>query len=165
MKKSSAIDLDYEGASDMEERTAPGLKTKWSAIGVELRLNPITKGDKLEKLFGKKSQAVLAKKAMDYPDGFSVLGYFKGKYESNYFFVNDAEVDKALLQVLQNFDADERAAEYKKIQKQILSHYTIIPLFFGSEASGLWSSKVKSVPSHPLGIHTLPLESVEMSGE
>lgn len=164
-KRSISIDLDYEGVSDMEERTAQWLKKKWAALGVDLRLNPITKGEKLEKLFGKKSQAILAKKAMDYPEGFSVLGYFKGKYESNYFYVNDPEVDKSLLQVLQIFDPAKRAERYREIQKQILRHYTIIPMFFGSEASGLWSAKVKSVPSHPLGVHTLPLESVEMSKE
>jgi oligopeptide transport system substrate-binding protein len=165
LKRPITIELDYEGASDMEERTAQWLKKKWAGLGVELRLNPIAKGEKLEKLFGKKSQAILAKKAMDYPEGFSVLGYFKGKYESNYFYVNDSEVDKSLLQVLQIFDSDARAERYKQIQKQILKHYTIIPMFFGSEASGLWSAKVKSVPSHPLGVHTLPLESVEMSAE
>lgn len=164
-KRPISIELDYEGASDMEEKTAQWLKKRWAELGVELRLNPITKGEKLEKLFGKKSQAILAKKAMDYPEGFSVLGYFKGKYESNYFYVNDSEVDKSLLQVLQIFDSAARAEKYKQIQKQILKHYTIIPMFFGSEASGLWSPKVKSVPSHPLGVHTLPLESVEMSTE
>lgn len=161
--KKFVIELDYEKTSEMEEHTAQFLKKKWSDLGVELKLNPLSKSDKLGRLFGKKSQAILAKKAMDYPDGFSVLGYFKANYESNYFYVNDKEIDSALVKVVQTFDAEKRASEYKKIQKDILGHYTIIPLFFGSEASGLWSDRVKFVPSHPLGIHTLPLESVEMS--
>lgn len=161
----ATIEVDYEGASNLEEKTAQLLKRKWAALGIELKLNPLPKGDKLQRLFGKKSQAIIARKAMDYPDGFSVLGYFKGKYESNYFYVSDKAVDEALLKVLQIFDSEKRAEQYKRIQKQILGHYTIIPLFFGSEASGLWSKRVKSVPSHPLGIHTLPLETVEMSEE
>ena len=130
-----------------------------------VKLNPLSKGEKLQRLFGKKSQAIIARKAMDYPDGFSVLGYFKGKYESNYFYVDDKAVDTALLNVIQIADPEDRANAYKDIQKKILAHNTVIPLFFGSEASGLWSRRVKSVPSHPLGIHTLPLESVEMSVE
>ena len=158
------IELDYEGASALESQTAELLKKKWAALGIDLKLNPLSKSIKLEKLFGKKSQAIIARKAMDYPEGFSVLGYFKGKYESNYFYVDDPAIDTALLHVLREFDTDVRARQYKEIQKKILAHYTIVPLFFGSEASGLWSKRVKSVPSHPLGIHTLPLESVEMSG-
>lgn len=163
-KKRRTIELDYEGASALESATAELLKKKWMPLGIDLKLNPLTKSVKLEKLFGKKSQAIIARKAMDYPEGFSVLGYFKGKYESNYFYVDDPAIDTALLHVLREFDSEKRARQYKEIQKKILAHYTIIPLFFGSEASGLWSKRVKSVPSHPLGIHTLPLESIEMSG-
>lgn len=161
--KKFVIELDYEQTSEIEERTAQYLKKTWSLLGIELKLNPMSKGDKLSRLFGKGSQAILAKKAMDYPDGFSVLGYFKANYESNYFYVNDKNIDKALAKVVQVFGPEKRALEYKEIQKAILAHYTIIPLFFGSEASGLWSARVKFVPSHSLGIHTLPLESIEMS--
>ncbi len=164
-RKNIVVELDYEGASNLEEKTAQFLKEKWAPLGVTLKLNPISKGEKLQRLFGKKSQAIIARKAMDYPDGFSVLGYFKGKYESNYFYVDDKAVDAALLNVIQIVEPDARANAYKEIQKKILAHNTVIPLFFGSEASGLWSRRVKSVPSHPLGIHTLPLETVEMSVE
>lgn len=164
-RKNLNIELDYEGASNLEEKTAQFLKAKWAPLGVTLKLNPLSKGEKLQRLFGKKSQAIIARKAMDYPDGFSVLGYFKGKYESNYFYVDDKSVDAALLSVIQIVEPEARANAYKEIQRRILAHNTVIPLFFGSEASGLWSRRVKSVPSHPLGIHTLPLESVEMSVE
>lgn len=165
LSKPIVIEMDYEGASNLEEKTAHFLKEKWALLGVTVKLNALSKGEKLQRLFGKKSQAIIARKAMDYPDGFSVLGYFKGKYESNYFYVDDKAVDSALLNVIQIVDPEDRANAYKDIQKKILAHNTVIPLFFGSEASGLWSRRVKSVPSHPLGIHTLPLESVEMSVE
>ena len=84
---------------------------------------------------------------MDYPDGFSVLGYFKGNYESNYFYVNDKKIDTALAKVIQIFDSEKRAAEYKRIQNEILAHYTIIPLFldlrrqaYGAIGSNLFRS-------------------------
>ena len=162
-KIKASIQLDYEKSSDLEEKTAQFLKVKWAKLGIEITLNPLSKGEKLQRLFGKKSQAILARKAMDYPDGFSVLGYFKGNYESNYFFVNDPKIDQALAEVLQTFDSAKRAEKYKAIQRDILKEHTLIPLFFGSDASGLWSDKVKSVPAHPLGYHTLPLESVQMN--
>lgn len=162
LKKKITITFDFEGDSDLERGLVAELKKTWGPLGIEIKENPLSKGEKLHRLFGKKCEAILGKKGTDYPDGFSVLGYFKGNYESNYFFVNDPVIDKELLSVLQTFDSGARETEYRKIQQKILAHHTLIPLFFGSEASGLWSRKVKFVPSHPLGAHTLPMETVEV---
>ncbi len=156
------IELDFEETSEIEQRAAQNIKGIWSSLGLEVRLNPMPKSEKLQRLFGKKSQAIIARKAMDYPDGFSVLGYFKGNYDSNYFYVNDPAVDKALVEIVREADVEKRAGAYKALQLEILKNHTVVPLFFGSEASGLWSKNLKSVPSHPLGYHTLPIETVEM---
>jgi ABC-type transport system substrate-binding protein len=162
LKTKLTLTLDFEGTSELERGIVAELKRAWAPLNIEITENPLTKGEKLQRLFGKKSQIILGKKGTDYPDGFSVLGYFKGNYESNYFFVNDPVIDRSLLEALEIFDADKREREYQEIQKRILAHHTLIPLFFGSEASGLWSHKVKFVPSHPLGSHTLPMETVEV---
>jgi len=162
LKKKFVVQLDFESASDFERGIVAELKKTWGPLNIEIKENPLTKSAKLQRLFGKTCEAILGKKGTDYPDGFSVLGYFKGNYDSNYFFVNDPTIDRSLLAVLQNFSATGREAEYKEIQKKILEHHTLIPLFFGSEASGLWSRKIKFVPSHPLGSHTLPMETVEV---
>lgn len=156
------IELEYEKTSEIEQRIVDFLKIKWLHPKINLKVVPLSKSDKLTRMFQKKSQAVIGRKSIDYPDGYSVLTYFKGNYESNYFQVNDPEVDRALLDVVQIFDPKLRENGYKEIQKKILRHYTIVPLFFGSEASGLWSEKVLSVPSHSMGYHTLPIESIEM---
>jgi ABC-type transport system substrate-binding protein len=113
-------------------------------------------------MFNKESDAVIGRKGVDYPDGLSVLTYFKGKYEANYFHVNDPKTDSAIAEATKEFNTEKRIQKYKDIQIQILKYYTNIPLFFGSRASGLWSQKVKSVPSHPMGFHTMHLEAVEM---
>lgn len=157
-----AVDLEYEKTSDLEIKIANFLKEKWVHPKIDLKLVPLTKREKLDRMFQKKSQAVIGRKSIDYPEGYSVLTYFKGNYETNYFQVNDPEVDAALLEVVQMFDSKTREQGYKEIQKKILRHYTVVPLFFGSEASGLWSGKVLSVPSHSMGYHTLPVESIEM---
>jgi len=68
-----------------------------------------------------------------------------------------------LVSALRVFDSHKREAQYREIQKQILKKWTIIPLLFGSEASGLWSQKLRTVPAHPFGYHMLPMESVEMA--
>lgn len=162
--KKISFQLDFDPSSDVEKSTAEFLKDAWASDSVEVQLNPLSKAEKLQRMFGKTSQAVLGRKGIDYPDGFSVLTYFKGKYSSNYFQVDDPEVDAAIERTLEDFDPQARAVRYKKIQLQILRHYTMIPLFFGSQASGLWSRKVKAVPSHPMGSHTMHLETLEMRG-
>lgn len=160
--KKVSFQLDFDPSSDVEKSTAEFLKGAWESDLVEVRLNPLSKAEKLQRMFSKTSQAVLGRKGIDYPDGFSVLTYFKGKYSSNYFHVDDPEIDAAIEGTLKDFDPQARAVRYKKIQLQILRHYTMIPLFFGSQASGLWSHKVKAVPSHPMGSHTMHLETLEM---
>lgn len=158
----TTIELEYEVTSEIEQKIVDFLKIKWNHPNIDIKAVPLSKTEKLGRMFQTKSQAVVGRKSVDYPDGYSVLTYFKSNYESNYYQVNDPEVDAALLDVLQMFDPEKREQGYKQIQKNILRHYTVIPLFFGSEASGLWSDKVLSVPSHSMGYHTLPVESIEM---
>jgi ABC-type oligopeptide transport system substrate-binding subunit len=115
-------------------------------------------------MFSKKAEATIGKKGTDYPDGYSVLTYFKGKYEANYFHVDDPAIDSAISSATREFNLGKRTEIYKNIQKQILRHFTNVPLYFGSQACGLWSPTVAAVTSHPLGFHTMPFESIEMRG-
>ena len=154
--------LDFEQDSDTERKIAEYLKSIWSTSKIQVTLNPLSKKDKLTRMFTRKSEAVIGRKGVDYPDGFSVLTYFKGKYESNYFHVNDTKIDLSISEALAEFNQDKRDELYRKIQISILKHFTNIPLFFGSQASGLWSNKVKLVPSHPIGFHSMQLETIEM---
>jgi len=154
--------LDYEEGSESEKKIAEFLAKKWTTKNIQVELNPLSKLKKLERMFSKQSDAVIGRKGVDYPDGLSVLTYFKGKYEANYFHVNDPKIDLAIAEATKEFNTEKRIQKYKDIQIQILKYYTNIPLFFGSRASGLWSQKVKSVPSHTMGFHTMHLEGVEM---
>lgn len=154
--------LDYDPSSPVEKVIADYLGKLWTNDKIKVVLNPLTKREKLQRMFGKKSEAVLGRKGIDYPDGFSVLTYFKGKYDSNYFFVDNPKIDSSIAEALKESDANIRVDLYKKIQFQILKKHTLIPLLFGSEASGLWCSKVKRMPSHPMGYHTIPFETIEM---
>lgn len=160
--KKISFKLDYVLDSVMGKLTAEWLRDQWSSEKIEVVLNGLTRGEQLQRMFEKKAEATVGRKGIDYPDGFSVLTYFKGQYSSNYFHVEDKNLDTAIAQSLQELNSDKRTAEYKDIQRLILKHYTNIPLFFGSQASGLWSEKVKQVPSHPMGIHTTPFEIIEM---
>lgn len=158
-----SVDLEYREDSQLEKAIATHLKKIWETALLRINLRPLSTLDKLGRMFGGKSQAIIGRKLVDYPDGYSVLGYFKSGYEYNYFHVNDKKIDEAITQASAILDLETRRKKYQDIQKMILAHDTVIPLFFGSSASGLWSENVKYVPSHPLGYHTLPLETVEMA--
>jgi ABC-type transport system substrate-binding protein len=154
--------LDYLANADFDKKLALYLKEKWTTDKIEVILNEVQRGDKLTRMFSKTAEATVGKKGTDYPDGYSVLTYFKGKYESNYFHVDDPKIDSMIAMASQEFDQAKRAKLYQEIQEAIIGHYTNIPLYFGSPASGLWSDKVESIPAHPLGFHTMPYETILM---
>ena len=160
--KKISFKLDYLTNSDFDKKLAVYLKDKWTSDKIEVVLNEVQRDDKLTRMFTKTAEATVGRKGTDYPDGYSVLTYFKGKYESNYFHVDDPKIDAMISKATQEFNQDKRAKLYQEIQIAILGHYTNIPLYFGSTASGLWSDKVESIPAHPLGFHTMPYETILM---
>jgi ABC-type oligopeptide transport system substrate-binding subunit len=163
--KKVSFKLDYLANSDFDKKLAVYLKHKWDSKNIEVLLNEVPRGEKLNRMFGKTAEATVGRKGTDYPDGFSVLTYFKGKYEANYFHVNDSRIDQMIANSAQEFNQSKRAKLYEKIQLEILKHHTNLPLFFGSIGSGLWSNKVETIPSHPMGFHTMPYETILMRSE
>jgi oligopeptide transport system substrate-binding protein len=160
--KKISFKLDYLANAEFDKKLAVYLREKWTSENIEVVLNEVPRGEKLTRMFSKTAEATVGRKGTDYPDGYSVLTYFKGKYESNYFHVDDPKIDAMIAKASQEFDQGKRAKLYQEIQVAILGHYTNIPLYFGSTASGLWSDKVESIPAHPLGFHTMPYETVLM---
>tara|TARA_B110001454_G_scaffold219192_1_gene251180 strand:- start:63700 stop:65136 length:1437 start_codon:yes stop_codon:yes gene_type:complete len=160
-KKVSFV-LDYLAGSDFDKKLAEYLKEKWTTDKIEVVLKEFSRGEKLTRMFSKTAEATVSRKGTDYPDGYSVLTYFKGKYESNYFHCDDPKIDAMIASSAKEFSQEKRARKYQDIQKLILAHYTNIPLYFGTPASGLWSDKVEMIPAHPLGFHTMPFETILM---
>jgi ABC-type transport system substrate-binding protein len=161
--KAMNITLDYMEGDVTDQQIASYLKNSWEKWGIKVILHGYNTTDYLERLFKAESAAILGKKGMDYPDGFSTLGYFQKSYPGSYFHVADNEIDMLIQRAAGEFDDSIRIAFYREIQKKILRHYTIIPITFGSPESGLWSNRVEFTPSHPMGFHTIPLEMIEMS--
>ena len=154
-----------DGGSSIQKIVADYLKEIWGIAGINVTLKPLPKGEKLKRMFEKTCEACIGEKGLDYPDGFSVLTYFKSGYPSNYFQVEDKGVDLAIENAARTTNQAQREIQYRETQVKILEHFTVIPLFFGSQASGLWSPRVKYVPSHPMGFHVLPLETVELRSD
>lgn len=156
------INLEYDPESKTHQKLYPYLKQVWEKAGIKVTLKPLSKKDLLDKLFSSQCEVCIGQKGLDYPDGFSVLTYFKSGYPSNYFHVNDPAIDKLINEAGKILDRTERENTYREIQRKVLSQHTLVPLAFGSEASGLFSSKIKTVPPHVMGLHMLPFETIEM---
>lgn len=107
---------------------------------------------------------IIQSKFLDYPDGLSVLTYFRSNYSANTFFINDRAVDSLLDKAIAELDLAKRVSLYRDVQKKILNHKIVVPLLFGSDNRGLWHPSVHAVPAHPLGIQGLPFESIMVSG-
>jgi oligopeptide transport system substrate-binding protein len=160
--KQGLVTLTHLKNDAVATSTVNALKQAWDNGDFNIQFDPVDAGELLHRMFTGKFELILGSKGIDYPDGYSVLTYFKSGYESNYFHVRSAEIDADIEGLVTTFDHAEREAKYRRLQIKILEKFTVIPLFFGSPASGMWSPKVAKVPAHPMGLHTLPFETLEM---
>jgi ABC-type transport system substrate-binding protein len=156
------IKLEYASGNPYDERVADLLVSMWAHPNLKVEKHPMPARDLLKLTFARAGSVTLRGRGLDYFDGYSVLAYFRGDFQDNYYHIKDSEIDRALDSVVTVADSEHRTREYAKVQHLILEHYTVVPLTFGSLASGLWSPATKSVPAHPGGIQTLPFEMIEM---
>jgi len=154
--------LQFQKDHPILVETAHFLKSIWESQTLKINLVPLTKAEYLQKMFASQGEIIIGAKGIDYYDGYSELTYFRSGYIGNYFHLHSPLVDRQLDGAVRILAAEARAERYKFIQEAILQEYTVIPLMFGSQGSGLWSNRVKTIPPHPIGLHGLPLETLEM---
>jgi ABC-type oligopeptide transport system substrate-binding subunit len=160
--KSPPLELSYSIGSGVSRPLAEGLARQLEAKGIKIRLVEKEIKELLKLMFSKQGEIVIGGKGLDYFDSHSILSYFRSGISSNYFHVDDKEIDRMLTNhAAENSEVTARTLS-KNIQKAVIHSATVLPLVFGSNASGLWSAKLKSVPAHPGGIQTLPFETIEM---
>lgn len=162
-KIKGTINLEYISSNPVHVKLQSFLRAKWEEIGVKVNVKPMEKRTQLERVFGSQCEVCIGQKALDYADGYSVLTYFKSEIPANYFHVKSKAIDAMIDAAGMILDRSERESRYREVQKAILNEQTFIPVAFGTEASGLWGPKVKSVPPHVIGFHMLPFEGIEMA--
>jgi ABC-type transport system substrate-binding protein len=138
------------------------LQAAWANLFSKLNIRVVPAAKLFGLGIGPDSQIKFGARGIDYPDGISVLNYFRSNFDGHIGFLKDKRLDRRISNLTSIRDSDERIKAYKEVQISILKSYTVIPLMFGSGASGLWNSKFKSVPPHPMGGHTIPFEILEM---
>ncbi len=141
------------------------IRKELKKINISFHINKISIEQYLEKIKSKKFDLMVRSKFLDYPDAISILTYFRSKYSSNTFFVESKKVDDLLDRSMAELSIEKRSRIYIDIQNEILAQRTVVPLVFGSDNLGLWSSKLNSVPAHPLGIQGLPFEELVSLGK
>ena len=160
-KETTVISLLVNKNNTLHMQVSHFLQEKWAILGCKIEMQVLDQDEYYKKFFKKDYQAALAGKGLDYPDGISNLGYFRTDIENNFLPLENSSLD-AEISALSRLSFDERIRSYIVIQENILRQETVKPLFFGHNTSGLWSSKVKSVPSHPFGFQFLKLVEIEM---
>lgn len=156
------IELEYDGDSELMQKIAHSLVLEFEQASISLKLKPLSTADYLDHLFGKKAKFILGRKAFDYYDPLSGLTYFRSDSAANYFYFDDKQFDKNIEETI-SVDNDLRTKKFRELEKKVLDQHIFIPLAWGTDCLGLWNkAKVRSVPAAPLGVHSIPLEMIEI---
>tara|TARA_B100000749_G_scaffold280891_1_gene280309 strand:+ start:87001 stop:88533 length:1533 start_codon:yes stop_codon:yes gene_type:complete len=161
---SGEILLEFVDSNPIDKSVAIYLKELWETNTFKVIMKAIDRQEQLKIVGDNDCNVCITGKGADYPDGYSILSYFESSYDGNFYGVSSAEIDKLLKSAVAEYDQVKRVELYLEIQKVILKENAIIPLFFGSKASGLWGPRIANVPAHPLGMHFLSFETIEMAG-
>ncbi|NJL24358.1 MAG: hypothetical protein HC902_03740 [Calothrix sp. SM1_5_4] len=143
----------------MHAQTAQWFKAKLSAVGINVVIESLDFDKYYEVLLSKRGELIIAGKGIDYPDGLANLTYFRTDIQNNFLFMEDASLDEEL-RALPFMNAGDRIQAYEELQDRILAQKTIIPLYFGHITSGLWSPRVRKIPSHPFGFQFLKIDEI-----
>lgn len=135
----------------------------WSHPHLKFEFESLPISEYLEKLFNKKGEVIIGARGLEYPEGFSIVTYFRSNLDSNYFYVKNKKIDQLIDKASQEIDDEKRFKIYEEIQEKALDAATVIPLAFGSWKKYYWSNRIKDVPAHPIGIHFMPLEMLTMA--
>ena len=147
------VALKYEAASPLATDLANQVKKLLNQC--EILLVPFKTEDYVTQLEKADFEIVLVSKGLEYPDGLSILSYFKSDLKSNYFFVHDKSIDRDLKKAASDPSVSSRVGIYRGLQQKILAQNTLVPLVSGSSNLGLWSNRVSGIEPHPLGPATL----------
>ena len=139
------------------------LSRAWNHPNIKLEFESLPVATYLEKLFNGKGEILIGARGLEYPEGFSIITYFKSNLPSNYFFVNNKKIDSLIEQASHELDDNIRHKIYEKIQTLVFDEATVIPLAFGSWKKYFWSHKIRHVPPHPIGLYFMPMEMITMA--
>ena len=156
----ASIVLHYNENNGLHRQTAEYIQRKMRAHHVSITIQPLSHEQFYEHLLGQKSTAILAGKGLDYPDGMANLTYFRTDVKNHFLFMENDSLNRDLAN-LAFLKSEDRPQAYHEMQKRILAQRTILPLFFGHTTSGLWSARIRSVPSHPFGFQFLKMDEVQ----
>lgn len=162
LKKTIKLNIDMVDVEPVIGVLVEQIKEELKKVNIILNVNKVSIEQYLEKIKNKKFDLIVRSKFLDYPDGISILTYFRSQSVANSFFVNSVKVDDLLDKSMSELSIEKRSLLYQEIQKEILAQRTIVPLVFGSDNLGLWSKTVNVVPAHPIGIHGLPFDEIKL---
>jgi ABC-type oligopeptide transport system substrate-binding subunit len=154
----------YEFVFAEESPFYKNIVEKYFSSALEKEINfKSTPLSKVFELMGSKNyDGLIMAKGMDYPEGISLLSYFKSNYHQNDYFIADKKLDRMISEAQVEQSQEKRIELYRTIQQEILNFKTVLPMFEGNTVGSLWTEKWKNIPEHPMGYQFLSLESLEL---
>ena len=161
-QKPLEVEIQYSQNNKFHERIIEILSSQLAKFNFFVKAKSLDPDKFIALLSEKKGSILIASKSLDYPDPFANLAYFKSGIANNFFHINLKKVDNLLELAAATVDENARIRVFDEIQDLVLDQSIVIPLLFGSQASGLWSPKIKTMDDHPLGIHIYSFERIEL---
>jgi ABC-type oligopeptide transport system substrate-binding subunit len=132
--------------------------------GIKVKIVAFPISDYFQVIKLKKYEIVLRSKYLDYPDGMSLLTYFKHDLPINTFDAGNKNIDELIESAQLEVNNDKRISFYKKIQVELLKDYTLVPIFNGANQSSLWNAKkIHTIQAHPMGFHSIYFHEIEIT--
>lgn len=162
LNKTLTIKITYGENLPYAEKFKSYLLSVWKNPNLNFEFEALSVADYLNVLFQKKGQIVIGARGLDYPEGYSIITYFRSNLDTNFFFINNKKIDAEIDLAAKELKNEKRNKIYESIQELVLDEATVIPLAFGSWKKYYWSKRVKTIPAHPLGVHFIPFEMIRM---
>ncbi len=129
-KKLDPISLPYISETPTNMKFLSLIKEEFSKLGLELGLKKVSEEEYWEMLKKKRFQLFIQSYHADLPEAFGILfPLFYSKSPENLSNYTDSEVDKLILEAIEENNYSRRVKIYQKIENIILRDIPIIPLF------------------------------------
>jgi len=136
------------------------IRVDLDAVGIGLRVVPVTWGEMSERLENDTAEAFLLAWLADLtdPDAF-LRSMFESGGSANYFGHCDPETDRLLVRGAEELNPRERSRIYRELERQILKQAPLVPLY---HTVGIVATRkrVRGLEPGPLGLAKVELERV-----
>lgn len=153
------LEISHMGFTGIDD-VVSYLQKSWNHPKLKIELKKYPVAEFMASVEERKYSTYIITKGLDYPDAMANISYFKSDLKENFFQIADKNVDQKIIECSKA--TDKKNSCFMEIQKMIFDQNIVLPLFFGINKNEYYSQKIKSFPSHPLGLQFVSFDQIEM---